>query len=72
MEMYSKITTGYYDKLSGREGLETFKRDLFEDFEVSNNSRKDRAFELAWDRGHSCGYTEVYNCFADLVGLIKD
>ncbi len=49
-----------------------FINDLFEDFNVSDNPKRHRAFELAWDKGHAYGLEEVYNKFYDLVDLIKD
>jgi hypothetical protein len=49
-----------------------FINDLFEDFNVSDNPKRHRAFELAWDKGHASGPEEVYNEFCDLVDLIKD
>jgi hypothetical protein len=39
---------------------------------VSDNPKRHRAFELAWDKGHANGLEEVYNEFYDLVDLIKD
>jgi hypothetical protein len=49
-----------------------FINDLFENFNVSDNPKRHRAFELAWDKGHASGLEEVYNEFYDLVDLIKD
>ena len=51
---------------------EEFVNDLFENFNVMNNPKKDKAFALAWKRGHYSGYEEVYNEFYDLVELIRD
>jgi len=51
---------------------EEFVNDLFENFNVMNNPKKDKAFALAWERGHSNGFEEVYNEFYDLVELIGD
>ena len=50
--------------------LNEFKADLFEEFDVTTNSKAELAFEKAWERGHDCGYHEVYGEFADLVDLI--
>ena len=44
--------------------------DLFEEFDVENNEKRYKCFSIAWDRGHSYGYYEVYNCFQELVELI--
>lgn len=51
---------------------EMFKKDLFEEFGVSENPKRERLFAHAWDRGHAAGYSDVYNVFADLVDLIQD
>jgi len=51
---------------------EEFVNDLFENFNVTNNPKKHKAFELAWEKGHANGLEEVYNEFYDLVELIED
>jgi hypothetical protein len=48
-----------------------FAEDLFEEFGVTNNPKKDKCFARAWEHGHSSGYSEVYNYFSDFVELIK-
>ena len=47
-----------------------FKRDLLEEFGVSDHPKGELLFEKAWERGHSAGYMEVYGVFDDLVELI--
>ena len=49
-----------------------FQNDLFENFNVSNNPKRFKCLELAWEKGHSNGLEEVYNEFYDLVELIQD
>jgi hypothetical protein len=49
-----------------------FVNDLFEEFNVGDNIKRHKAFDIAWDKGHSSGLEEVYNEFYDLVELIKD
>jgi hypothetical protein len=51
---------------------EEFVNDLFENFNVADNPKRHKAFELAWEQGHAYGFEEVYNKFYDLVDLIKD
>ena len=51
---------------------EEFVNDLFEEFGVTDNPKRHKAFELAWEKGHANGFEEVYNEFYDLVELIKD
>ena len=47
-----------------------FKHDLFKEYEVQDNPKKDKVFDLAWEKCHSGGYSEVENYFDDLVQLI--
>jgi hypothetical protein len=49
-----------------------FKEDIFDEFGVQNHPKRERVFEMAWDRGHSSGFSEVYLVFEELVELIKD
>lgn len=49
-----------------------FQDDLFKEFNVTDNPKRFKCFELAWDRGHAYGLSEVYNCFSDFVELIYD
>jgi hypothetical protein len=49
-----------------------FQNDLFEDYGVSDNPKRFKCFELAWEHGHSSGYSEVYNYFGDFVELIEN
>jgi hypothetical protein len=49
-----------------------FQNDLFEDYDVSDNPKRFKCFELAWEHGHSSGLEEVYNYFEDFVELIRD
>ena len=49
-----------------------FQNDLFENFNVSDNPKRFKCLELAWERGHSSGLEEVYGYFGDLVVLIQD
>lgn len=49
-----------------------FQNDLFEDYGVSDNPKRFKCFELAWERGHSSGLEEVDGYFGDFVELIRD
>lgn len=50
---------------------EEFIQDLFKEFDVSDNPKARKCYDIAYGRGHSYGYSEVYNEFADLVELIR-
>jgi hypothetical protein len=49
-----------------------FLKDLFDDYGVSDNPKRYKCFDLAWEHGHSSGLKEVYNYFGDFVELIRD
>lgn len=49
-----------------------FQTDLFSEFGVSNVPKRFKCFDIAWEKGHANGYSEVYNEFADIVDLIRD
>lgn len=48
-----------------------FVADLYEELGVKDNPKADKAFALAWDYGHSSGYSSVCSYFVELVELIK-
>jgi hypothetical protein len=48
-----------------------FKEGLFYTFEIEHNEKAEKAFSIAWDRGHANGYYEVYQEFQDLAELLK-
>ena len=50
---------------------EEFVNDLFEEYGVSDNPKRFKCFQLAWEQGHAYGLEEVYNKFDDLVELIR-
>lgn len=51
--------------------VQQFKNDLFEEFDVTNNPKRDLCYAKAWEHGHSAGLAEVANYFSDFVELIK-
>jgi len=40
-------------------------------YDVVDNPKFGKAYSIAYDRGHSAGYSEIANYFDDLVELIK-
>jgi hypothetical protein len=48
-----------------------FIKDLFEEFGVTDNPKKELCYSIAYDMGHAYGFSEVYSKFSDLVELIK-
>jgi len=50
--------------------VELFKQDLFIDLGIENNPKREKLFRLAWEMGHSSGYSEVVGIADELVDLI--
>lgn len=50
---------------------QVFKELLASEYGVENNPKFEKAFELAWQHGHSSGYSEVEIYFSDFAELIK-
>lgn len=49
---------------------EEFKRDLFEEFGVTNHPKVHKMFNYAWEQGHAYGFSDVHSCFSDIVELV--
>lgn len=69
---YEKEQREYKSRLAAHktELHEQFKEELFEELGITNNPKRHRLFEKAWEQGHGCGYAEVYSYACDLVDLI--
>lgn len=68
-------TKGYEEKKSAhiKEGLEIkkqFRESLEEEFGVIGHPKRHELWKLAWEYGHSGGFSEVLNYYQDLVVLI--
>jgi hypothetical protein len=50
---------------------EKFKSDLFKEFGIESNPKRDLLFSKAWELGHSDGFASVANYAQDLVELIQ-
>lgn len=69
-DAYNKQIKDYNNELRALE--EEFKQDLFKEFGVENNPKRERCYNLAYEEGHGYGLSTVYDKFEDLVELIKD
>lgn len=49
-----------------------FKADFFEELAIIDNAKREKLFTVAWEFGHSAGYSEVMNYGYSLVDLIND
>jgi hypothetical protein len=50
--------------------MEEFKNDLFEEFSVQDNPKREKCYCMAYERAHSDGLNSVATEFAELVELI--
>jgi hypothetical protein len=50
---------------------QNFAQTLFQKYEVQENPKAQKAFEIAWDYGHVYGLLDVENVFIDLLPLIE-
>jgi len=48
-----------------------FKRDAFRELGLIGHPKAEAAFTLAWEWGHSAGYSEVFSYLEELAGLLK-
>lgn len=67
----SRVNCGDYNKRAAPYIKKAFKKDLLAVHEVTDNPKADKAFDLAWDYGHSYGAASVADYFVDMVELIK-
>lgn len=47
------------------------KNDLAKKFDLVGHPKLDQLYDLAWEFGHSSGYSEVATYFADISVLLK-
>lgn len=66
---YAKNLAAYQEAEAER--IRQFKVDLFVAYGVTGHPKAERAFNLAWDFGHSGGLHEVELYFSTLAALIK-
>jgi hypothetical protein len=50
--------------------FEIFKKDAIKEVGLENHPAAEKAFQLAWERGHSCGYAEVFIYLEELADLL--
>ena len=48
-----------------------FAQWLYNDLLIQDNPKKEKLYAIAYEKGHSGGFAEVYNEALDLVGLIE-
>lgn len=67
---YKSDMEEYRGKSKQREA--EFKTDLLEEYGVTDHPKADKAFSIAWDIGHSNGFSEIEHYFTELLPLLKD
>ena len=67
-EEYDKARENYSKRLS--EIYDLLKSDIEDEFGTKRHHKADLLWNVAWDRGHSSGYAEVYNEYSTLVDLL--
>lgn len=83
MTVQEKIEEGAYRAaypgIAGRQAYraeqgrlnQRFRDDLLAEHSVAAHPKALRAYEIAWERGHSSGLGEVATYFAELVELLR-
>ena len=69
-ERYELDMKNYKDRISTM--AKELGLDLYREFNVEDNPKKDRCFTLAYNCGGQYGPQGVYDCFEKFVTLIKD
>jgi len=69
-EVAYKTARNVYYEIERQKMLE-FENDVYEEFGVMRNPKKELLYNKAWDRGHPGGLSDVVAVFADLVDLIR-
>lgn len=69
MTAYSAIFANICEKVYTTD--EEFKQELYKCYGVEGNPKAEALWRLAWEYGHSAGYSEVLNYWQDMVDLIK-
>lgn len=67
---YRRTSMDAYRKAC-KECDEAFELALYDEYGVSNNPKREKAFRIAWQEGHSSGYSEVETYFEEMAELIK-
>jgi len=48
-----------------------FKKDLLEEFGLTNHPKAEQIFSYVWEKGHACGLSDVYSEMSDIVHLFE-
>jgi hypothetical protein len=67
-DVYKELKRQYYIETTNLE--DQFRMDLEDDCGTSNHPLKDTMYSMAWEFGHSSGYSEVHSYYTDLMGFV--
>jgi hypothetical protein len=70
-EEYKEALRLYRIAVAEADRTEEFINDLFVEFGVEDNPKRDQCYGIAYNMGHAHGFSEVYSMFEQLVELIK-
>lgn len=68
-EAYKNARAAYDNR--ERELTEQFKQDAFKYFDIVNHPKAELLYSIAWEKGHSCGLSEVLGEMSEMLELIK-
>lgn len=57
--------------LSRAEGADQFRIDLLEHFGIPDDDLAGELYDLAYDRGHANGFSEIASCFSDYARIYE-
>lgn len=68
-EEHATMRKAYRDR--DKELKAKFRDDIEAEYDMTGHPKADKLWELAWEYGHSAGYSEVAIYYAELVELAK-
>lgn len=76
LEQYDKDKQEYENQVKplrdeASERYDEFKRDLFDEYGVTDNPKRDKCYAIAYEYGHSSGCGEIHSYFCNIVELIQ-
>lgn len=71
LDEYNEMVRKYHDE--GQAAYDRWMTDLKEEYGIDfqNDSVGKIIFDMAWERGHSCGLEEVDNCIDEQIDFVK-
>ena len=67
---YRDLKTAYWAEEKALNDL--FKVDALEETKLTKHPKAEKAYQIAWDRGHASGYYEVFMYLEELAELLLE